>query len=84
MEKEHKTRWGCIIIPLIILLFIGGGVYIFLVYILPSLQQTDYQSSKTTPKLNSEIEQELDKTKSYGNPIKESDPSGRVNPFAPF
>lgn len=84
MEKEHKTRWGCIIIPMIILLLLGIGIYTVFMYVLPSLQQNnDYQSSKTTPKLNPEIEQMFEDAKTYGNPVKESDPSGKTDPFAP-
>ena len=83
--KKPKTRWGCIITILIIVLILGGASYLFYVYIYPVIQkQLIAEPSYTPPTINKEGKERVQNIKDYGEPIKDSETAGRVDPFAPI
>ena len=84
-DSKAKTRWGCLITLLIIFLVLGGGGYLFYVYLYPVLsKQFKQKSTYTAPTINKEGKEKVEDTKNYGEPIKENEQAGRADPFAPF
>lgn len=82
---KPKTRWGYLITILIIVLILGGGGYLFYVYIYPVIQnQIKPANTYTPPQLNKEGKDKIKNVKSYGEPIKDNEQTGRADPFAPI
>ncbi len=84
-DKKPKTRWGCLIISLIVIIVFAGGAYLFLFEIYPLvankvLNQTTY----SPPQINKEGQDWVKNTQDYGEPIKDSEQTGRADPFAPI
>lgn len=85
-EKEKaKTNWGCLITILIVALILGGGGYFFYTRIFPVIQnQTKSKTTYTPPAINKENKDTVLNAKDYGQPIKDNEPAGRPDPFAPI
>lgn len=84
-DTKPKTRWGCIIALLIAVLILGGGGYLFYVYIYPVVQkQMAPQSTYSPPAIGKEGKEKVEGVKNYGQPIKDDEPTGRSDPFAPI
>lgn len=84
-EEKPKTRWGCIIAIFAIVLILGGGGYLFYVYIYPVIQkQLTQEGAYTPPAINKEGKEMIEGIKDYGEPIKDSETAGRTDPFAPI
>lgn len=85
-EKEKpKTRWGCIITIAIIVVAIAGVGYLFYTYVYPIItQQGKTQNTYTLPQINKEGKEKVQNIQNLGDPIKDSEPVGRADPFAPI
>lgn len=84
-KEKPKTRWGCIITAIIIVLILGGLGYLFYAYIYPVLmQQGQTESTYNPPQINKEGKDKVQNIKEYGEPIQDNEPTGRDDPFAPI
>lgn len=84
-QKKPKTRWGCLIAVIIVVLIIAGIGYLFYAYIYPIItQRNQTQSSYTLPQINKEGKDRVQNIQNLGNPIKDNEPAGRADPFAPI
>lgn len=84
-EEKPKTRWGCLIAAIIVFLVLGGSGYIFYAYVYPIItQKGKTQSTYNPPQLDKTGKEKVKDTKSYGEPIKDSEAVGRTDPFAPI
>lgn len=84
-EEKRKTRWGCLIAVVIIVLVLGGLGYLFYAYVYPVISQKGKtQSNYNPPQLDKEGKDRVKDIKSYGEPIKDNEPAGRTDPFAPI
>lgn len=83
-EKKSKTRWGCLAVLILVFLVIAGGAYLFFILIYPSISEQKAPVEYTTPEIDKEGKKMLKDAKNYGSPIKDDEPSGRFDPFAPL
>jgi predicted PurR-regulated permease PerM len=84
-SEKPKTRWGCIIGILIIVLILAGGGYLFYSIIYPQiLQKNQTQTTYSLPTINKEGKDRIQNNKDYGQPIQDNEPAGRADPFAPI
>lgn len=84
-KSKPKTRWGCIITIFAIVLILGGGGYLFYIYIYPVIQkQIKTEATYTPPTINKEGKEKVQNIEDYGEPIKDNETTGRADPFAPI
>lgn len=84
-KGKAKTNWGCLITVIILVLIFGGGGYFFYTRIFPVIQnQTKSKTTYSPPVINKENKALIESIKDYGQPIKDSEPAGRTDPFAPI
>jgi predicted PurR-regulated permease PerM len=84
-QEKPKTRWGCIITAIIVVLIIGGLGYLFYAFVYPVItQQGKTQNTYTLPQINKEGKDKVQNIQNFGNPIKDNEQTGRADPFAPI
>lgn len=82
--ERPKTRWGCIITVLVVALVLGGGGYLFYSQVYPVIKNQKTETNYVPETISKEGKDKLQGLQDFGESIKDSEQTGRADPFAPI